>query len=90
MLPGRELFEPLDGLPQHSLADDTVDRPGSTKRVTDNLRQGWIPVAVSPPSTGSGDREKLTPDGKEIYCLRIYGTHIDLYELCKNETTSSG
>jgi hypothetical protein len=41
----RHVFEPLDGLPEYPLADEFVEPLAGAERVTDNLRDGRVPVA---------------------------------------------
>ena len=56
----------------------------STRIVKENLRQ----LAEEPyprPGAGSGDREKLTVDGEEIYRLHIGRTHTAFYDILEEE-----
>lgn len=41
----RHVFEPLDSLPHDPLADEFVERLAGAERVTDDLRDGRVPVA---------------------------------------------
>ena len=67
------------------LADDTREYVSlldekSTRIVKDNLRK----LAEEPyprPDAGSGDREKVTVDGEEIYRLHIGRTHTAFYDV---------
>lgn len=61
-----------------SLLDDK-----STRIIKDNLRK----LAEDPyprPGAGSGDREKVTVDGEEIYRLHIGRTHTAFYDVLEN------
>ncbi|SDF98295.1 mRNA-degrading endonuclease RelE, toxin component of the RelBE toxin-antitoxin system [Halorubrum xinjiangense] len=52
----------------------------STRIIKENLRK----LAEEPyprPGAGSGDREKLTVDGEEIYRLHIGRTHTAFYDV---------
>lgn len=55
----------------------------STRIIKDNLRK----LAEDPyprPGAGSGDREKITVDGEEIYRLHIGRTHTAFYDVLEN------
>lgn len=56
----------------------------SQRIVKDNLRE----LEDDPyprPGAGSGDREKLTVDGEEIYRLHIGRTHTAFYDILEDE-----
>ncbi|GAA0718997.1 mRNA-degrading endonuclease RelE of RelBE toxin-antitoxin system [Halorubrum trapanicum] len=56
----------------------------STRIVKENLRK----LAEEPyprPGAGSGDREKLTVDGEEIYRLHIGRTHTAFYDVLEEK-----
>ena len=55
----------------------------STRIVKDNLRK--LEEDPHPrPGAGSGDREKVTVDGEEIYRLHIGRTHTAFYDILEN------
>lgn len=56
----------------------------STRIMKENLRK----LADDPyprPGAGTGDREKLTVDGEEIYRLHIGRTHTAFYDILQEE-----
>lgn len=56
----------------------------STRIIKENLRK----LAEEPyprPGAGSGDREKLTVDGEEIYRLHIGRTHTAFYDVLEEK-----
>lgn len=71
------------------LADDAREyvsalEQKSTRIVKENLRK----LAEEPdprPGAGSGDREKLTVDGEEIYRLHIGRTHTAFYDVLEEQ-----
>jgi len=56
----------------------------STRIIKDNLRKLEDDPYPRPEST-SGDKEKLTVDGEEIYRLHIGRTHTAFYDILEDE-----